>query len=120
GQYDNGSQTSCVLPLAFDLVPKSHRRRIFDLLAEKIMRDSQQHIGTGIIGGQWLLRVLSDNGRPDIAYAIATQTNYPTWCYMLEKGATTMWELWNGDTAELWNPEIADAGMSSGNHAMHI
>jgi alpha-L-rhamnosidase len=58
------------------------------------------------------MRVLSDNGRPDLAYAIATQTTYPSWGYMVSKGATTMWELWNGDTA--------DSGMNSRNIVMLI
>ncbi len=120
GQYDNGSQTSCVLPLAFGLVPSNEHQRMFDWLVNKISRDSEQHIGTGIIGGQWLLRVLSDNGRPDVAYAIVNQTSYPSLGYMLDKGATTIWELWNGDTAELWDPDVAEAGMSSANHSMHI
>ena len=31
---------------------------------------------------------------------------------MVEKGATTVWELWNGDTA--------DPAMNSGNHVMQI
>ena len=38
--------------------------------------------------------------RADLAYDIATQTTYPGWGYMISKGATTVWELWNGDTAE--------------------
>ena len=58
------------------------------------------------------MRVLSDNGRPDLAYTIATQTTYPSWGYMVAKGATTIWELWNGDTA--------DAGMNSRNIVMLI
>jgi alpha-L-rhamnosidase len=58
------------------------------------------------------MRVLSDNGRPDLAYTIATQTTYPSWGYMISKGATTIWELWNGDTA--------DSGMNSRNIVMLI
>jgi alpha-L-rhamnosidase len=112
GQYDNGSQTSCVLPLAFDLVPVEQRARIFNLLVNKITGEGQGHIGTGLIGGQWLMRVLSDNGRPDLAYTIATQQTYPSWGYMVKKGATTIWELWNGDTA--------DPAMNSGNHVMLV
>jgi len=46
------------------------------------------------------MRTLTDNGRPDVAYQIATQKTYPGWGYMVEKGATTIWELWNGDTAD--------------------
>ncbi len=58
------------------------------------------------------MRALSDNGRPDVAYTIATQKTYPGWGYMVEKGATTIWELWNGDTA--------DPAMNSGNHVMLV
>ena len=58
------------------------------------------------------MRVLSDNGRPDVAYKLASQTSYPSWGYMVENGATTVWELWNGDHG--------DPLMNSGNHVMQI
>jgi alpha-L-rhamnosidase len=58
------------------------------------------------------MRVLSDNGRSDLAYTLASQKTYPSWGYMLERGATTIWELWNGDTA--------DPAMNSHNHLMLI
>jgi alpha-L-rhamnosidase len=58
------------------------------------------------------MRVLSDNGRTDLAYRIATQKEYPSWGYMIGQGATTIWELWNGNTA--------DPTMNSGNHVMLV
>ena len=58
------------------------------------------------------MRVLSDHGRADLAYTIASQKTYPSWGYMVQKGATTIWELWNGDTA--------DPAMNSGNHVMLV
>ena len=112
GYYDNGTQTSCVLPLAFGLVPDEYKTNVFTHLVEKITLESDNHIGTGLVGGHYLMRVLSDNGRPDLAYTIATQTTYPSWGYMISKGATTMWELWNGDTA--------GSGMNSRNIVMLI
>jgi alpha-L-rhamnosidase len=112
GQYDNGSQTSFVLPLAFGLVPPELRQRVFDRLVDKITNECQGHIATGLLGCQWIMRALSDNGRPDLASALATQQNYPSLGYMVSKGATTIWELWNGDTA--------DPGMNSGNHLMLV
>jgi alpha-L-rhamnosidase len=112
GQYDNGSQTSCVLPLAFGLVPDGERERVFNHLIMKITDETHDHIGTGLIGGQWLMRVLTAGGRADLAYTIAAQKTYPSWGYMVEKGATTIWELWNGDTA--------DPAMNSGNHVMLV
>ncbi len=112
GQYSNGTQTSCVLPLAFGLVPDDMKAKIFAHLVDKIENDTHGHIGTGLIGGQYLNRVLSDNGRPDLCYTIASQKDYPSWGYMVEQGATTIWELWNGNTAE--------PSMNSGNHVMLI
>ena len=58
------------------------------------------------------MQVLSANGHPEVAYGIASQKTYPSWGYMASQGATTIWELWNGDTA---NP-----AMNSGNHLMLV
>lgn len=112
GQYDNGTQTACVLPLAFGLVPEEFRTRVFNHLADKIEHETHGHIGTGLVGGQYLCRVLTEGGRPDLVYTIASQKDYPGWGYMIENGATTIWELWNGNTA--------DPTMNSGNHVMLI
>ena len=112
GKYDNATQTACVLPLRFDLVPEGESKKVFNELVRNIEEVTDNHIGTGLIGGQWLNQVLSDHGRADISYRFATNTDYPSWGYMVKKGATTIWELWNGDTA---NPE-----MNSGNHVMLV
>jgi alpha-L-rhamnosidase len=112
GQYSNGSQTSSVLPLAFGMVPEQDRQSVAQALIRKIEEQNKGHIGTGLIGGQWLMQVLSENRYPGVAYEIASQRTYPSWGYMTSKGATTIWELWNGDTA---NP-----AMNSGNHLMLV
>lgn len=56
------------------------------------------------------MHTLSDMGRTDVAWLLATNKAYPSWGYMAENGATTTWELWNGNTA---SPK-----MNSGNHVM--
>ncbi len=112
GQYDNGSATSYILPLAFDMVPAPDRPRVLARLVEKIMVDNHGHGSHGLVGGQWVNRLLSRSGHGDVAYAMATQTTYPSLGYMTTKGATTIWELWNGDTA--------DPAMNSGNHLMLV
>lgn len=112
GQYDNGTQTSCVLPLAFGMVPDGLRGRVVNTLATNITDQNDGHIATGLVGGQLLCRALNDAGRADLAYTIATQRDYPSWGYMVGRGATTMWELWNGDTA--------DPAMNSRNHVMLV
>jgi alpha-L-rhamnosidase len=112
GCYDNGSQTSCLLPLAFDMVPAPDRPRVFEHLVNEITKTTDDHVGMGLVGGQWLHRVLSAGGRADIAFRLATNTTYPSLGYMVENGATTIWELWDGDRA---GPE-----MNSGNHVMLV
>ena len=110
--YDNGTQTSGVLPLYFGMVPEDFRPAVVQTLVRNIEQKSDHHVGTGLVGAQWLMRTLSDNGQADLAYRIATQKTYPGWGYMVEQGATTVWELWNGNTA--------DPAMNSGNHVMQI
>lgn len=112
GLYDNGTQTSCVLPLAFGMTPTDQRAKVFGNLVDNITNKTNNHIGTGLIGGQWLMRTLSDNGRADLSYRLATNRDYPSWGYMIDHGATTVWELWNGNTA--------DPAMNSGNHVMLV
>ncbi len=109
-KYSNNTCTANILALAFDLVPDEYRVRIVDNLLQKILSENSGHIGNGLIGGQWLMRTLTTNGHADIAYKLASQSTYPSWGYMVKRGATTIWELWNGD--------YGDPGMNSGNHVM--
>lgn len=112
GLYDNGSQTSFILPLAFGLVPETERAKVVANLVNCIKNKTNGHIGVGLIGAQFINRVLSNEGRVDLPYAFATYDDYPSWGYMIKKGATTIWELWNGDTA--------DPAMNSHNHVMLV
>lgn len=109
-QYDNGTVTANLLPLYFDITPIANRKAVFNNIVQRVLTTDKGHIGTGVIGTQWLMRCLTEYGRPDLSYRLATNKDYPSWGYMAERGATTIWELWNGDTA---NPS-----MNSGNHVM--
>jgi alpha-L-rhamnosidase len=108
--YANNTVTSNLLPLTFGIVENENKIKVYNQIVERTQNLYNGHISTGLIGGQWLMRGLSDNGRPDLAYKIATNITYPSWGYMVAQGATTIWELWNGNTA---NP-----AMNSGNHVM--
>lgn len=108
--YGNNTVTANLLPLAFDITPEADRPAVFEAICRVIEVDNKGHIASGVIGTAWLMRTLSSQGRPDLAYRLATNTTYPSWGYMLKKGATTIWELWNGDTA--------DPSMNSQNHVM--
>ncbi len=108
--YANNTVTANVLALRFGIPTDSIREKVFANIVEKTLDQFDGHIGTGLVGAQWLMRTLTDYGRADLAYRIATNTTYPSWGYMIENGATTIWELWNGNKA--------DPAMNSGNHVM--
>lgn len=108
--YDNSTVTANLLPLAYGLVPEGQSAAVFNHIVDKTMNENKGHISTGVIGTQWLMRGLTQYGRPDIAYQLASNRTYPSWGYMAENGATTIWELWNGNTA---SPK-----MNSQNHVM--
>ncbi|MEI6676977.1 MAG: family 78 glycoside hydrolase catalytic domain [Mariniphaga sp.] len=110
GKYSNNTCTASILALAFKLVPDEYKDKIVDNLLQKILGENAGHVGNGIIGGQWLMRTLTINGHEDVAFKLASQSTYPGWGYMVTRGATTIWELWNGD--------YGDPGMNSGNHVM--
>lgn len=111
-KYDNNTVTANLLPLVFGMVPNGDNDKVFHAIIEKTVRENNTHVTSGLIGMQWLLRELTNQGRSDVAYRLASNTSYPSWGYMLANGATTIWELWNGDTA---NPQ-----MNSHNHVMML
>ncbi|MEM0345606.1 MAG: family 78 glycoside hydrolase catalytic domain [Thermofilaceae archaeon] len=104
-----GCQTCNALPLASGITPENLRGAVFEALVRDVEVEKDRHLDTGIVGTKYLLPVLSEYGRPDLAYAVATQTSYPSWGYMIREGATTLWERW----------ELLKGGaMNSHNHHM--
>lgn len=110
--YGNNTVTANLLPLAFDMVPDSLRQAVADNVIKTIIDTNKGHISTGVIGVNWLMRELSRMGRGDVAAMLAADTGYPSFGYEISKGATTIWELWNGDTAS--------RKMNSLNHVMML
>ncbi|MDR1173014.1 MAG: glycoside hydrolase family 78 protein [Bacteroidales bacterium] len=109
-QYSNNTVTANLLSLCYGMVPDGYADKVFNNIVDKTEKDFNGHVSTGLVGIQWLMRGLSDRGRADLAFRIATNRDYPSWGFMIEHEATTIWELWNGNTA--------DPGMNSHNHVM--
>ena len=108
--YENGTVTANILPLTFGMVPEEWEEDVWNNIIRKTEEDFDGHVSTGVVGIQQLMRTLTDRGRADLALKLATNDTYPSWGYMVRNGATTIWELWNGNTA--------DPAMNSGNHVM--
>ncbi|HJX70335.1 MAG TPA: family 78 glycoside hydrolase catalytic domain, partial [Bacteroidales bacterium] len=108
--YEHNSLTDNLLPLYFGLIPGNSKENVLQNIADIIQVENKGHLSTGLVGVQWLMRGLTQNGMENIAYRLAVNTTYPSWGYMVENGATTIWELWNANTAA---PD-----MNSQNHVM--
>jgi alpha-L-rhamnosidase len=107
GEVEGNTQTGYVVTLYAGLVPRGMEANLTDRLVKDI-EAHENHLTTGFLGTPFLLFVLDENGRSDVAYRLLLNETYPSWGYMVKKGATTWWERWNGDTG--------DPGMNSYNH----
>jgi alpha-L-rhamnosidase len=95
GALTPDTQANHVRALAFGLVPDELRAQTADRLVE-LIRKSDTHLGTGFLATPYLLPVLADSGHPDVAYELLLQDTVPSWLAMVDRGATTVWERWEG------------------------
>ncbi len=111
GRMTSNTQTAYSLALAFDLLPESIKEKAAERLAEDVR--SFKHITTGFVGTNLISHVLTDCGYLDLAYMLLNRKEYPSWLYPITKGATTIWERWDGIKPD---GTFQDAGMNSFNH----
>ena len=94
GRLVSGTQTAYAIGLAFDLIPDGKKA-----LAAKRLADNVKYFGhltTGFLGTPLLNHALSNFGYSDLAYQLLLNKRYPSWLYPVIKGATTIWERWDG------------------------
>lgn len=96
GMVGGGSQSEQAFALGFGAVPQAARPLVFRQMLEKLESPEGPRLGTGIFGTRFLLDELSRNGRGDVAFALADRKTFPSWGWMLENDATTLWEHWAG------------------------
>jgi len=99
GQVASGTQTAYVLALHMGLIPDDLREAAAARLVAAIDA-ADWHLTTGFVGVGYLLPVLSSAGHTHAAYRLLAQRTLPSWRYMLDNGATTIWERWDGRTAD--------------------
>ena len=93
GTLDADFQGIYVIALKNGLVPEKTRQKMVDHLCDLIKKNNGC-LDTGFLSILFLMDVLCENGRRDVAYQLMFQTKCPSWLYEVEKGATTMWESW--------------------------
>jgi len=95
--YSDGTMRSLAAALYGDIMPKELRQAVMERLEQEILVNQKGHIDVGITGGAMLFKVLREEGRDDLIYSMTSQTTYPSWGFMRENGATTIWEMWEKD-----------------------
>lgn len=95
GTIHSKRQCEYVRPLAFGLLEGEESQKAADDLNELIIQNGF-HLNTGFLSTAALCRVLADYGHTDTAYRLLLQKECPGWLYAVEKGATTIWETWDG------------------------
>ncbi len=112
GRIEGDTQGGYALALAFDLLPEDLRPKAAQLLVENIRR-YQNHLSTGIQTTHRAMLELTRTGYPEIGWQLLTNRTFPSWLYMVDNGATTVWERWDGYVK---GRGFQDAGMNSFNH----
>ena len=111
GRLSSDTQTAYALALEFDLLPEAMRAEAAARLAADVKKFG--HLTTGFLGTPVLCKALSDYGYLDEAYMLLNRKEYPSWLYPVTKGATTIWERWDGEKPD---GSFQDVGMNSFNH----
>ncbi|MFD0712257.1 family 78 glycoside hydrolase catalytic domain [Paenibacillus sp. GCM10027626] len=112
GSMIAATQTANILPLVFGLVEGEDRKQIASDLNELVWKKGC-HLDTGFVGTPYLCLALSENGYHGTAMRLLLQESYPSWLYSISKGATTIWEHWDGikPDGSFWSDD-----MNSFNH----
>jgi alpha-L-rhamnosidase len=112
GRLAARTQTAHILSLVFDLTPEEYKKRTVDTLTA-LIAEQKNHLTTGFVGTPFVCKVLADNGHLDLAYELLLKEDFPSWLYQVVKGATTIWEHWDGlkPDGTMWSPN-----MNSFNH----
>ncbi len=91
--YNNGLQTELSVALYWGLVPDQFKAKVAASLAKRVLSDSTK-LDVGLLGTKAILTALSDNGYPDIAFKLATATEFPSWGFWVKNGLTALPENW--------------------------
>ncbi len=112
GRIKGDTQCVYLMALRFELLADDEREKAVQYLADDIAAKGN-HLSTGFIGVGYLLPVLANGGKLDLAYTLLNQDTFPSWLFSVKQGATTIWERWDG-----WTPDkgFQSPGMNSFNH----
>ena len=100
-RYVIDEQIYYAFPLLTGVTPEADRAAVLENLVKCIVEKNKGHLDTGMLGTIFLIDYLAEIGRDDLVLGIYQKKDYPGWGYMVEQGATTLWEQWNGHWSQI-------------------
>lgn len=99
--YVNNLQAYLAAALLTRVPPPDVQSAVWKRFEDEIVVHRKGHFWGGITGGYFIVKALLEFDRPDLMYMMTVKEDYPGWGDMLRRGATTMWESWEGDKSLL-------------------
>lgn len=101
--YASGTQIDLVYPMLVGVTPDNLKETVLKTLYEVTANRFQGHLATGLVGIPVLTEWAVKNGQAEWMYQMLKKRDYPGYLYMLDNGATTTWEHWNGERSHIHN-----------------
>jgi len=101
--YGTGSQIDLAYPLLAGIVPTELKDKVNQSLIRETEINRQGHFACGLVGIPVLTEWSTKNQMADLMYSMLKKKDYPGYLFMLENGATTTWEHWNGERSRIHN-----------------
>ena len=95
GRIISDRQAEYVRAITFDLLTEEEKEQAAADLNELVVKNGY-HLNTGFLSTPSLCPVLAQYGYLETAYKLLLQDTMPSWLYAIKKGATTIWENWDG------------------------
>jgi hypothetical protein len=103
GYYATGSQIDIIFPMIAGVAPAELKDQLTEILIEKTEKEYDGHLNTGLVGIPVMMEWAATANEPGFVYSMLKKKTYPGYLYMLENGATTTWEHWNGERSRIHN-----------------
>src|SRR5690554_3530699 len=103
GYYSTGSQIDIIFPMLAEVTPKEMHNDLTQLLIEKTNSEYGGHLNTGLVGIPVMMEWAAKANQPDFIYSMLKKRSYLSYLYMIDNGATTTWEHWNGERSRIHN-----------------
>jgi hypothetical protein len=105
--YVDGGQAYLSAALLAGVTPDDLRPGVIQRLERTILEINTGHLDVGMHGSICLLRCLNEIRRDDLAFRVINEKTYPGWGFMIEQGATTFWERWDGEHSQIHSTLLA-------------